>query len=148
MLRITFYSHLILIPVMVFLITRPFVTGDSTETRMGTTVLLGLITLYLGWQAFRSGRVLLALKKARLTINGDVLDGVSLDGINGSCTEFCIRISEVKSLAKTTVELSRTRTYPALVLNTANRRYTLFALEELDTVKAYIEEHLPSAEDI
>ena len=146
LLNITFYSHLILIPVMLFLISRPYVTGDAVNTKMGTTILLGLITVYLAWQAFRSLRVLLAIKKARLTITDDVLDGVSLDGINGSCSDFCIRISEVRSVAKTTVELTRTRVYPALVLNTDKRQYTLFALEELDTIKAYIESEMPTVE--
>ena len=102
-------------------------------------IYIGII-LFLIYSAYRSLRILLSVKKTCCVIDGDRLYGVSIPNPVKKAVSFDINRNEIRGIGKTTVSCGGMRSQNALVINTNDRKITLFAIERINELQNELSE--------
>lgn len=136
--RITFWVYAASVPIVIFLYILPALRGGSFELSLFGLILPALI-LYLIYGSYRTLRVLLSVKNTCCKIDADTVSGVSTPNPFRKSEPFEIRKSDILGIGKTAVPIGGTRELPALVLNTAQHKYVLLAIDRIDELRAALE---------
>lgn len=132
--RITFGVYAASVPIIIFLYLLPMIRSGQFEFGIVSIAYIAIIG-FLVFQTYRTYRVLAATKKSYCLIRDDRIVGVSTPNPFEKAKSFDIARSEVLGIGTTTVPVGGMRAYNALVLNTKNHKYTLFAIDRIDELK-------------
>jgi len=122
-----------------------YVRGTLAGTYLLVMVLLAAFLLY---EFFGVTGMIKRLKNVSFTVTDEGVSGVSFanikrrDAANPEGEAFSLAWGEVKSAAKGTFEYTRRQPAWALVLETAEKRYVLPSLENIEEMLALIRAHI------
>ena len=127
--KITFWFYAGSIPIIIFLLFVLPAIRKGAFTFSIFTIAYAVLILVLLYLTYRAYRVMHAIQTSRCTLTAETISGVSTpDPFHGSET-FTIRREEILGIAKKQINISMTRFFNAIVLNTQNKQYVLFAIE-------------------
>lgn len=130
--KITFWFYFVSIPVIVFLLfVLPILRGRAFQFSIFTIAYIAIILVLL-YLTYRAYRVMHAIASARCTLTEDTISGVSTPDPFKSSKTFSIGRDEVLGVAKKQINISMTRFFNAVVLNTKDRQYVLFGIENAE----------------
>ena len=130
--KITFWFYVVSIPIIVFLLfILPILRGIAYSFSVFQLFYVALILILL-FLTYRSYRVMHAIQISRCTISDDTITGVSTPDPFKKTENFSIKRSDVLGVAKKQVNISMTRYFNAVVLNTHDKQYVLFAIDRAD----------------
>ena len=135
--RITFWVYAVCIPIIVFLFVLPYIRGISTGFNPFSIIYI-LIVLYLIFEGYRSLRVLISIKRSYCVVNERLVSGISIQDPVKKGEPFEINRSEILGVGKTKISVGGMRSHNALAVNTKQRKYVLFAIENPDELIALL----------
>ena len=141
---ITLWVYVVCLPILAVLLLLPYFRGEQITLGVKSITIVVLFLFFM-WQIIMSFKVQTAMKRTMLRIEGERLDGVSYPNPRmNSGTPFSADVSEIVSFAVVNVNTGYFRFFPSLVLNTKSARYTLFAIDGVSEIQAYLREHIPT----
>lgn len=113
--------------------------GTQTPTRL---VAYGIAVVALIFFGARLVIMLSSAKGAFLTIDGDTVKGTSnLSPKSKKNEEFSINKSEILSVGKVDTQMNTRASFPTVVINTQQRSYRCFAVENVDEIISLLDPH-------
>lgn len=132
--RITFWFYVVSIPIIIFLFLLPFIRAGQFVFSPYSIVYIGII-LYLIYAGYRSMLVMNSIKHSYCAVEGDRISGVSTPDPYKKAIPFELDRRDILGIGKTTVSAGGMRSYPALVINTADQKIVLLTIEHVDELK-------------
>lgn len=113
--------------------------GTQPPTRL---VAYGIAVVALIFFGARLVIMLSSAKGAFLTIDGDTVKGTSnLSPKSKKNEEFSINKSEILSVGKVDTQMNTRASFPTVVINTQQRSYRCFAVENVDEIISLLDPH-------
>ena len=132
--RITFWFYVISIPIIIGLLTMMVLRSGGFQFNFATLACVAIV-LYLLFCTYRSFRVMTATKNSHCIVTADRVSGISTPSPYKEGIRFDIARSEILGIAKSTVPVGGMRAYNALVLNTADQKIVLLAIDRIDELR-------------
>lgn len=128
--KITFWFYVASIPIIAFFAYGlPLIRGEMITFSPYTTIYTAIIAVIL-FMTYRAYRVMHAIQMTACTVTDNTISGVSIPTPYRRAASFTLQRSEVLSVARKQVSVGVTRTFSAVVLNTKDAQYVLFAIEK------------------
>ncbi len=141
--RITFWFYAISLPIIIGLLTMIVLRNGGFQLNFATLGCTAIV-LYLLFCTYRSFKVMSATTKSYCVVTSDRISGLSTPSPYREGIPFDIARSEILGIAKSTVPVGGMRTYNALILNTANQKILLLAIDRIDELKKELMKQSPS----
>ncbi len=142
--RITFWIYLLSIPIILVVFAIPYLQGKPFQLNPFLLIYLGIV-VFLMYQSYRIFRVILAMKRVRCTVTEETVRGVSMPNPMKKSESFSIRRDEILGIGKKKYSLGTMRGLDILLLNTKDRTFSLFAVEQMDQLKDELQQKMKDA---